>query len=164
MWRRHNCLRKMVFRFTCVVLWKLHGLHRIFDIAVSLCDWIYSGVRVSLVQGSQTGVDIPHRGGATTNWFFGGANRYKLVAVPNKYTRFENFGGEIARLPFWLRACLGVHLPGTFKVSDRRKKICLCNVHFKCLYLYIWICLNRFVLLMRVDKGEYWVHACLLHI
>jgi len=25
MWGRHNCVRKMVFRFTCVVLWKLHG-------------------------------------------------------------------------------------------------------------------------------------------
>jgi len=25
MWGRHNCVRKMVFRFTCAVLWKLHG-------------------------------------------------------------------------------------------------------------------------------------------
>jgi len=25
MWSRHNCVRKMVFRFTCGVLWKLHG-------------------------------------------------------------------------------------------------------------------------------------------
>jgi len=22
---RHNCVRKMVFRFKCAVLWKLHG-------------------------------------------------------------------------------------------------------------------------------------------
>jgi len=25
MWCRHNGVRKMVFRFTCAVLWKLHG-------------------------------------------------------------------------------------------------------------------------------------------
>jgi len=25
MWGRHNCVRKMVFRFTCAVLWKLDG-------------------------------------------------------------------------------------------------------------------------------------------
>jgi len=25
MWGRHNCVRNMVFRFTCAVLWKLHG-------------------------------------------------------------------------------------------------------------------------------------------
>jgi len=25
MWGRHNCVRKTVFRFTCAVLWKLHG-------------------------------------------------------------------------------------------------------------------------------------------
>jgi len=25
MWGRHNCVLKMVFRFTCAVLWKLHG-------------------------------------------------------------------------------------------------------------------------------------------
>jgi len=24
-WGRHNCVRKMVFRFACAVLWKLHG-------------------------------------------------------------------------------------------------------------------------------------------
>jgi len=24
MWGRHICVRKMVFRFTCAVLWKLH--------------------------------------------------------------------------------------------------------------------------------------------
>jgi len=30
--------------FTCAVLWKLHGWHRIFDIAVHACDCIYSGV------------------------------------------------------------------------------------------------------------------------
>jgi len=30
-------LRKKIFRFTCAVLWKLHGQHRIFDIAVHVC-------------------------------------------------------------------------------------------------------------------------------
>jgi len=25
MWGRHNCVWEMVFRFTCAVLWKLHG-------------------------------------------------------------------------------------------------------------------------------------------
>jgi len=25
MWGRHNCVPKMMFRFTCAVLWKLHG-------------------------------------------------------------------------------------------------------------------------------------------
>jgi len=25
MWGRHYCVLKMVFRFTCAVLWKLHG-------------------------------------------------------------------------------------------------------------------------------------------
>jgi len=25
MWGRHNCVRKTVLRFTCAVLWKLHG-------------------------------------------------------------------------------------------------------------------------------------------
>jgi len=24
-WGRHNCVRKIMFRFTCAVLWKLHG-------------------------------------------------------------------------------------------------------------------------------------------
>jgi len=24
-WGRYNCVRKMVFRFACAVLWKLHG-------------------------------------------------------------------------------------------------------------------------------------------
>ena len=41
---RHNCVREMVLHFTCVVLWKLHSQHRIFDIAVHACDCIYSGV------------------------------------------------------------------------------------------------------------------------
>jgi len=25
MWGRHNCVQKIVFRFSCAVLWKLHG-------------------------------------------------------------------------------------------------------------------------------------------
>ena len=31
-------------------------------------------------------------------------------------------------------------------------------------YLYICICPNRFMLLIRVDKGECWVHTCFLYI
>ena len=44
MWGRHNCVRKMVFRFTCVVQWKLHGQHRIFGIAAHVCNCTYSSV------------------------------------------------------------------------------------------------------------------------
>jgi len=44
MWGRNNCAREMVFRFTCAVLWKMHGWRRIFDTAVHMCDCIYSGV------------------------------------------------------------------------------------------------------------------------
>jgi len=49
MWGWHNCVREMVFRFTYVVLWKLHNQHRIIDIAVHVRDCIYSSVYVFLV-------------------------------------------------------------------------------------------------------------------
>ena len=45
---RQNCPRETVFRFTCAVLWWLHGYHRIFDKAVRVCDCIYSGNYVCL--------------------------------------------------------------------------------------------------------------------
>ena len=43
-WDRHNCVRKMAFRFTCAVLWKLHGNCHVLDITVHVCDCICSGV------------------------------------------------------------------------------------------------------------------------
>ena len=62
---------------------------------------------------------------------------------------------------------LGVHLPiwsGSFEVSRRREKIRLYIIHFK--LLFIWICPNRFMLPMGLDKGEYlspYLFAAYLH-
>jgi len=57
---------------------------------------------------------------------------------------------------------LVVHLPiwrGRFTVGNRRKNIFII-IHFA---LFIHICPNCFMLLLELDKGEYWVHTCLMY-
>jgi len=60
MWGRHNCVREMVFRFTCVVLLNLHGQHRIFEIAVHGFDRVrnYSNLTFKTTKNHPCKTDI----------------------------------------------------------------------------------------------------------